>query len=120
MKPVLIIDDDESTRTRYAELIREGLGRDVVTADGGAAALALLRAGLQPGVIVLDLRMPGMDGFDFRRAQLADPSIEQCAVVVCSAELETVAELEPLRATAYLQKPVDPGALLRLVDALCE
>ena len=119
MKPVLIIDDDESSRSSYAELVRAGLGHDVVTAEGGTAALTLLRSGLRPCVIVLDLRMPGMDGFDFRRLQLADPALPECPVIICSAELDVAADLEALRAAAYLQKPVEPGVLLRLVNAFC-
>jgi CheY-like chemotaxis protein len=118
MRPVLIIEDDAPSRQSYAALIENALGYDVVTADGGAAALELLRQGLQPGIIVLDLSMPDMDGFAFRAEQLADMTLARCPVLVCSANLDHAPHLERLKATAYLQKPIEPEAFLRLVKAL--
>lgn len=118
MRPVLIIEDDPTSRETYAMLIQSALGYDVVTADGGEAALELLRQGLRPGIIVLDLAMPYMDGFAFRAEQLADATLACCPVLVCSANLDDVGNLERLKATAYLQKPIEPEAFLRLVKAL--
>jgi CheY-like chemotaxis protein len=118
MRPVLIIEDDSASRETYAMLIRSALGYDVVTAEGGAPALELLRQGLRPGIIVLDLAMPDMDGFAFRAQQLADTTLACCPVLVCSANIDDFNNLERLKATAYLQKPIEPEAFLRLVKAL--
>lgn len=118
MRPVLIIEDDSASREAYAMLIRNALGYDVVTAEGGAEALELLRQGLRPGIIVLDLSMPGMDGFAFRTRQLADLTLASCPVLVCSANIDHFNNLERLKASAYLQKPIEPDAFLRLVKAL--
>jgi len=118
MRPVLIIEDDTTSRETYATLIQSALGYDVVTAEGGASALELLRQGLRPGIIILDLAMPDMDGFAFRSRQLADQTLASCPVLVCSANIDNFANLERLKATAYLQKPIEPEAFLRLVKAL--
>jgi CheY-like chemotaxis protein len=118
VRPVLIVEDDESARESYAALVEQVLAHDVVTADGGEQALDLLRGGLMPCVIVLDLSMPKMDGFTFRSHHLADPTLARCPVLVCSAHLET--NLETLKASAYLQKPVEPEVLLRLIRAFCQ
>ena len=84
----------------------------------GDGPLDLLRGGLTPCVIVLDLSMPKMDGFAFRAEHLADPTLARCPVLVCSAHLDV--NLEPLRASAYLQKPIEPQVLLRLIRAFCQ
>lgn len=120
MRPVLIIEDDQNSRESYAALIEHALGYEVVTAEGGEQALALLGAGLTPCLIVLDLSMPQMDGFAFRAHQLADPTLAHCPVLVCSAVLDTASDLERLKGAAYLQKPIEPEAFLRLVQALRE
>jgi len=118
MRPVLIIEDERSTRDGYAALIEQVLGYQVVTAPDGQQALDLLRAGLTPGLIVLDLSLPEMDGFAFRAQHLADPTLARCPVLVCSAVLDDAPDIEALKASAYLQKPIEPEVLLRLVRAL--
>jgi CheY-like chemotaxis protein len=119
-RTVLVVEDDEAARESYVALIEQVLGYPVVTAEDGQAALDLLRQGLQPSVIVLDLLMPQMDGVTFREQQLADPTLPCCPVIVCSAVLDSARQLEPLKASAYLQKPVEPQVLLRLVRAFGE
>jgi len=100
---VLIVDDDLAVRRPMARLL--GLeGFDVVEAGNGQEALTCLRAGLGIAAIVLDLRMPVMDGWAFRRAQRADPKIAKTPVVVLSgADVHRFAELEAL---AAFEKPV--------------
>jgi CheY-like chemotaxis protein len=117
-RPVLVVEDDVSARESYAALIQQVLRHDVVTADSGVQALEYLRGGLTPCVILLDLAMPHMDGFTFRAHHLADPTLARCPVLVCSAHLD--ADLEALKASAYLQKPVEPEVLLRLIRAFCQ
>ena len=77
MRPVLIIEDDAPSREAYATLIQSTLGYDVVTADGGGTALDLLRSGLRPGIIVLDLSMPDIEtsGVTARRPRQADAAV---------------------------------------------
>lgn len=117
-KTALIVDDDRS----IVDGLCEYLGHDgyaVVTATDGAQALALLTLGLRPDVIVLDLLMPGMDGWDFRTAQLNRPSLAAIPVLIISASgfsRETV--LKQLRVEEFLAKPLDPEAVVRVLDRL--
>jgi two-component system chemotaxis sensor kinase CheA len=82
--PVLLIDDSADTR----ELVRSVLavhGYETVTADDGLAALAYLRRGGAASVIILDLQMPNMDGWAFRRALNANPRWSAIPVIIFSA-----------------------------------
>jgi CheY-like chemotaxis protein len=117
-RPVLIVEDDPTTRDALSALI-QAHGLRTVTAEDGDRALQLLRAGLVPCIVVLDLWMPHMDGFTFRAEQLTDPALSRYPVVVCSAEYPTSSLAERLQATAYLQKPVDSDVLLRLIKSVC-
>lgn len=119
MNTVLIIEDDQTTREAYAELIRTVLGYEVKEAGNGAEALELLREGLQPSVMVLDLWMPTMDGFAFRRAIQDDPSLPRCPVIVCSASGNDPVAGLTVDATICLQKPTDPHVLLAMIELLC-
>src|SRR6185369_7293971 len=116
-RPVLIVEDDPTTRDALAALL-EAHGLPAVTAEDGDRALQLLRGGLMPCIVILDLWMPRMDGFAFRAEQLTDPTLSRYPVVVCSAEYPTTSLAERLQATAYLQKPVDPDVLLRLISSV--
>jgi CheY-like chemotaxis protein len=100
---VLLVDDDTAVRQMLARALAfEAFV--VVEAANGLEALEQLRQGCGAGVIVLDLRMPVMDGWAFRRAQRADPKIAKTPVVVLSgADAHRFAELEAL---AAFEKPV--------------
>jgi len=69
---ILLVDDDPDIRSAVKEFLHHE-GFTVVPAPNGADALNTLRTGFRPNVIVLDIMMPVMDGWDFRAAQLADP-----------------------------------------------
>lgn len=112
---VLIVDDDEGIRSLLEELL-DGAGYDVVTASHGIAALELLRQGPLPGVILLDLMMPKMDGWAFRREQRADPRIAGVPIIVTTAVSREEQDLNTLRAVAYLEKPFNLKLLLHLVS----
>ena len=81
---VLIVDDDRAVLNALSELL-EGEGYAVATAMDGVEALDQLRGGLRPCVILLDLMMPGMDGWDFRHEQMKDPELKNFPVVVITA-----------------------------------
>ena len=112
---ILLVDDDDDVREAFIDVLRNE-GYEITTARNGCEALELLRRGARPGVILLDLMMPVMDGFEFRAQQLADPSLADLPVVVLTAGLvsERVRQLRPL---AYLTKPFDLDDLLRVVAA---
>ncbi len=81
---VLLVEDDLPIRDSLGEALAEE-GFDVSTAGNGAEALERLRSGRRPSVIVLDLMMPVMDGWDFRQHQLGDPALKDIPVVIVSA-----------------------------------
>jgi len=68
-----------------------------------------LRGGLRPGVILLDLMMPGTDGWDFRAQQKRDPSLAEIPIIAVSAAGRLV------DADYSLRKPIDIDALLKLL-----
>jgi|SRR6185369_16724909 CheY-like chemotaxis protein len=114
--PVLIVEDDEDLRDMMAQMLTiEGF--DAATAANGREALEYLHSTGKPNVILLDLMMPVMDGWEFRRRQKADPELEAVPVIVLSA-------LDPPRAAtvdadAFLKKPLDFDRLLELVRDHC-
>ena len=71
---VLLVEDDYDTREAFVTIL-ETLGLTVVGAANGREALEQLWGGLRPCLIILDMAMPEMDGYAFRRAQLADPTL---------------------------------------------
>jgi CheY-like chemotaxis protein len=114
---VLIVDDDQAIRDGVGEFLREE-GFRVASAANGAEALAHLRAGLRADVILLDVMMPVMDGWDFRTEQLADPVLQDIPVVAISASgfaRTTIAA--QLRAHDVFAKPLE---LRRFVETLRE
>jgi CheY-like chemotaxis protein len=111
---ILVVEDDLSTREAL-NLILSAEGYRVFTADDGVAALAQLRGGERPGLILLDLMMPHMDGWQFRQEQLRDPRLADIPVIVCSAAGRAGQRAASLQALAYLDKPIDPRELIDVV-----
>ena len=115
-KSVLIVEDDpEIRRLLHTVLLRQGYF--VMEAPHGEAALQLLAADPLPGVILLDLYLPLMDGWEFRQAQLRDPRLAAVPVVVISAAADVL--IEPLDAEQVMKKPLDIPRLLTVVAGFC-
>ena len=109
---VLVVDDDPDVRELMSQLL-ELEGHQVQGAADGEEALACLRRGPRPDAILLDLRMPGMNGWEFRAAQLADPELASIPVYVLTADRTSdVEDLHALRAAGFFHKPLDVDALL--------
>lgn len=102
---ILVVDDDCDQRSLLGELLTLA-GYDVVVACDGQDALELLRSGLRPTVIVLDLAMPRMSGWAFLE-RLRGSEQSSIPVLVTTGE---VREPHPLGADACLYKPVDAAA----------
>ena len=83
----------------------------------GKEALQYLTAGHNPEVILLDLMMPVMDGWEFRRRQQADPNMSDVPVIVLSALDQS--RTRDLHADAFLKNPLDFDRLLELVHEYC-
>ena len=119
--PILVVDDDEDVRTAAVAMF-ESDGYAAVSAKNGRVALNLLKTkSVQPCLILLDLWMPDMDGWQFRAAQLCDNELAGIPVVVVSAagRRDVEAAAVSMRAVAGIAKPVDWDELLRLVEEHC-
>src|SRR5690242_18367891 len=113
---VLIVEDDADLREMMAQLLSLE-GYSAATVANGREALQYLAQGDMPEVILLDLMMPVMDGWEFRRQQQADPQLSEVPVIVLSAlDQARAADLEP---AAFLKKPLDFDRLLTLVREYC-
>ena len=114
--PVLIVEDDADLREMMAQLLTlEGF--QAATVANGREALQYLEHTDTPEVILLDLMMPVMDGWEFRRRQRADPEMSQVPVIVLSAlDQGRAGGLDP---AAFLKKPLDFDRLLQLVRSYC-
>jgi two-component system, chemotaxis family, chemotaxis protein CheY len=115
--PILIVEDDADLREMMAQLLTlEGFRAAAVA--NGREALKYLGGTDAPQVILLDLMMPVMDGWEFRRHQQADPNLADVPVIVLSALDQ--ARAADLDAAAFLKKPLDFDRLLELVRHYCE
>ena len=115
---LLLVEDDIDIRIDLAEILREE-GYHVVTAGNGAEALSELRAGLRPCLIILDLMMPGMNGWEFRDEQRRDPELAGVPVVVLSSISDIAHHATALGAAGYLEKPVKLPALFEALARHC-
>lgn len=106
---MLIVDDESDIRETVSEVLADE-GYEVHDARDGAEALSKCRA-LHPSVVLLDLMMPRMNGWEFRAAQMHDPELAEIPVVVVSA----LGRVSTIDAAAFLQKPFDLSDLLEVV-----
>lgn len=113
---VLVVDDDPDIRRLICEELTAA-GYQVVAARHGREALDHLRASALPDLIVLDLVMPVMDGWEFRRQQVAEPSLATIPVLILTV---VEAPLMPTGAAAYLKKPFEFPRLINIVGILCQ
>jgi two-component system, chemotaxis family, chemotaxis protein CheY len=110
-KFVLVVDDDPSL-LEVTSFVIESEGMAVKTAKNGEEALALLRAGRAPELVLLDLMMPVMNGWEFLEEIAKDPLLKVLPVVVLTA----AARPEVPGVAGVLCKPMDLKALLRVVE----
>ena len=109
MVSVLVVDDERDIREAVAEVLRDE-GFEVHDAPDGAEALRQLRAH-RPDVVLLDLMMPGMNGWEFCAARKCEPELSRIPVIVISA----LGRVSGVDAQAFLQKPFELEALVSTV-----
>ena len=117
MTSVMIVEDDPDTR-EMLERFLELEGFEVRTAANGQLALEALSADSALSVILLDLMMPVMNGWQFREAQVSDPKIAGIPVVVVTAA-GAKDDIPAIQADAWLSKPVDLDRLLATIGEIC-
>ena len=116
---IMIVEDDRAIRIVLMELLQDE-GYEVTCFRNGREALTCLQASRsQPKLILLDLMMPVMDGWEFCARQQQDPRLATIPVVILSATSGPGAQEPGLQALAYLAKPIRFDMLLPIVRQCC-
>jgi CheY-like chemotaxis protein len=110
---ILVVEDDVRALDALTDLL-EASGYAVQKAQNGQEALIQAK-GQPPGMILLDLSMPVMDGWEFMRQQRLEPAIADIPVVVITALVSAV----PAGAKALVTKPINVNRLMALVEKYC-
>jgi CheY-like chemotaxis protein len=110
---ILVVDDDEGIRS-FVEFALDGEGYQVSTAANGAAALEVAGR-TPPSLILLDMRMPVMDGWSFARQYRRQPG-PHAPIVVITAARDAGERAAEVAADDYLGKPFDLDDLLQVVE----
>jgi CheY-like chemotaxis protein len=109
-KTILIIEDDDDLRKVFVLSLRLA-GFITREARGGFEAIRKLDSG-PVDLVVLDLMLPGIDGFEVRRELAANPATRDIPIVIVTGIEADVSQLDP---ACVLRKPIDDGELLRAV-----
>jgi CheY-like chemotaxis protein len=115
---VLVVDDDPGLRSVLAHVL-EGHGFGVTSAADGKEAMRVLRTGPAVDLILLDLMMPVMNGWQFRREQHEDPRIQDIPVLVLSAGQNVAEAAASMGAVGHVRKPIHLPELLSMVGRFC-
>ena len=112
---VLVVDDDDDLRSTIVDLLR-ARGYEVEAADNGAAALERIRDHGMPGTILLDMRMPVMNGWEFARI-FHERHNRRAAIVVITAAADAHRFAREVDADGWLSKPFDDAELFAAIEA---
>ena len=115
---ILIVDDSPTERYYLTDILVKN-GFSVSTAENGEDALLKMRAD-RPELILMDVVMPGANGFQVTRSIARDPELAAVPVIICSSKNQETDRIWGMRQGArdYFVKPVDPGQLLARIAAL--
>ncbi len=117
-KNVLVVEDDRDIRESVVEVL-EDEGYTVWAAADGQEALERLSGNHpRPHIILLDLMMPVMNGFQFREEQLRRADLAAIPVLIVTADANARAKAESLRAAGFVQKPLKIQPLLDMIERL--
>ncbi len=114
---ILVVDDDPQARLLLTYILKRK-GFDVLEAESGPVALACVGRD-SPDLVLLDVMMPGMDGFEVCTVLRADPASKRLPIVILTAKTDVDAHERGMRAGAsdYLMKPVHPEELVARIQA---
>lgn len=115
---ILVVEDDSAIREVLTDVL-EGEGYEVLNAANGREAIQLLRSSTLPCLILLDLMMPVMNGWQFRAEQCQDPVLAPVPVVVISADSDLPIKAAEIRANDFIKKPIELNRLLNTIEHYC-
>lgn len=115
---VLVVDDDYAVLDSMKDVL-EDEGYEVFLAANGLEALKELWKGTRPCVILLDLMMPVMNGWEFREVQLRDGGLAAIPTIIVTAHNRAEESAAELKAASCIRKPVRPDALLEAIGRFC-
>ena len=115
---ILIVEDDQTIRETLADIL-EFEGYTVATVPNGLEALTYLRGNPAPKLILLDLMMPQMSGWELRIRQMQEPKLASIPVVILSGVQDLRQQATTLSVAAYLAKPIDMSLLFAAVRRYC-
>jgi CheY-like chemotaxis protein len=116
MHRILLIEDDELLREGLKQVLEEDGCRVTPVADGGEAMELLVKGEISPCLILLDLMMPGMNGWDFLSLHGRHSSLSKIPIIVASAYPFAEKEVLP---GIVLRKPFSPARLKELIENHC-
>jgi two-component system cell cycle response regulator DivK len=114
---VVLVEDNDDCRRVYSLILRH-YRYDVAEATNGADAVELIRR-LRPSLVLMDIGLPGMDGFQASRLLKSDPETSSIPLIAFSARVDSTADLVGGNPTfdGFILKPVSPQELVRRVNA---
>ncbi|HMM53925.1 MAG TPA: response regulator [Candidatus Desulfobacillus sp.] len=118
IKKILVVDDSPTERHALSTLLSRS-GYAVITAGSGEEAIAKSKAEL-PDLILMDVVMPGMNGYQATRTITREQATKHIPVLICTSKGQETDKIWGMRqgANDYLVKPIDPKILLEKIVAL--
>jgi twitching motility two-component system response regulator PilH len=118
VKKILVVDDSPTERQYMLETLQKK-GYQIVTADNGEEAIAKSKSEL-PDLIIMDVVMPGLNGYQATRQITRDDATKHIPVIMCTSKGADTDKIWGLRqgANDYLIKPIDAGQLLAKIAQL--
>jgi twitching motility two-component system response regulator PilH len=118
IKRILVVDDSATERHMLKDLLTKA-GYDVISSENGEDAIVKARQ-VKPDLILMDVVMPGLNGFQATRAISRDPETKSIPVIMCTSKSQETDKIWGLRQGAkdYVVKPVDRDVLLAKIASL--
>lgn len=120
MSTVLVVEDSATQRQMISDLLKEsGLNASVISVADGVEALEQIQ-NQAPDIVVLDIVMPRMNGYEVCRQIKTDPNTENVPVIMCSSKGEEFDKYWGMKqgADAYIAKPFEPAELIGTIKQL--